>query len=132
MKQILTLLCLLFLLSCASMTKDGTEAITRPFSEVDSERKIVLSVGRTFEIVLPSNPTTGYSWTLLSDQPNVVENQSHQYVADASGRVGVGGRTTWTLKARSHGEAILTFTYQRPWEENVPPTKTVTFTISVR
>lgn len=114
------------------MTKDGTEAITRPFSEVDSERKIVLSVGRTFEIVLPSNPTTGYTWTLVSDNPNVVAEQSNKYVSDVSGRVGVGGNTTWSLKARSHGEAVLVFTYQRPWEENVAPTKTVTFTVSVR
>ncbi|MBT4524234.1 MAG: protease inhibitor I42 family protein [Phycisphaerae bacterium] len=131
MKLLFSILCLFVLTSCSTFSKDGTEVITRPFSDVDSERKIVLSVGRTFEIVLPSNPTTGYSWTLLIENPKIISNESHAYTPDAGGRVGVGGNTIWNLKARKEGETSLTFSYQRPWEENTQPTKVVSFTVSV-
>lgn len=114
------------------MSKDDGSVITRPFSAVDSSREIVLAPNHTFEIVLPSNPTTGYDWTLEVDHPEVVRNISHQFVADSSGRVGVGGNTTWTLHTRNSGRAILTFSYNRPWEEGTPPTRVVTFTMRVR
>ncbi|MGY8753317.1 MAG: protease inhibitor I42 family protein [Phycisphaerales bacterium] len=132
MKLFIPLLLLILLSSCASSTKDGTEAINRPFSSVDSERDIVISSGRTFEIVLPSNPTTGYTWELEIQNPTIIKDVSSNFVADASGRIGVGGATTWKLRADGQGETALTFSYHRPWEEKVSPTKVVTFTISVR
>mgnify|MGYP006419442063 CR=1 FL=1 len=131
MKQFIALLIIFTTVSCTSVPKDEAEIITRPFSAVDSDRQIVLSLGRIFEIMLPSNPTTGYGWNLSVENPSIVLNRSHKYLADSKGRVGVGGKTNWTLKAVARGDTTLTFSYQRPWEEKTEPTKVVTFSISV-
>ncbi|MAI66766.1 MAG: hypothetical protein CMJ26_02675 [Phycisphaerae bacterium] len=131
MKLLIPFLLLMLLSSCTAATKDGTVVINRPFSAVDSDRNIVLSLGRTFEIVLPSNPTTGYSWSLDVHDSSVIKNVANTFISDVSGRVGVGGSTTWTLRAIGKGETVLMFSYQRPWEEKAPPTKVVSFTISV-
>ena len=114
------------------MSKDDGSVITRPFSAVDSTREIVLAPNHTFEIVLPSNPTTGYDWTLEVDHPEVVKKISQQFVADSSGRVGVGGNTTWALRTMNSGNAILKFSYNKSWEKDTPPTRVVIFTMSVR
>ena len=127
------LVCCLFLApSCASLSQDEGSVITRPFSSVDASQEIVLAPNHTFEIVLPSNPTTGYDWSLHINHPEVVKNLSHTYVADSSGRIGVGGNTTWSLRTGAIGSTTLKFSYNRSWEEDTPPTRVVTFTMHVR
>jgi inhibitor of cysteine peptidase len=111
---------------------NSREAITKPLTAVDSDREVVLSQNHLFRIVLPSNPTTGYSWNVSIDDSKIVAIESSNYVADNSGRVGVGGETTWVLMTHNKGNARLTFSYQRPWEEKVAPTRVVTFSINVR
>jgi len=129
----ISLLCLVLVgSSCASLSIEDSNVISRPFSSVDSSSDIVLATNQTFEIVLPSNPTTGYSWSLHIDQPLVVRTISDQYVADSSGRVGVGGNTTWLLDTGNSGTAALTFSYNRSWEKEIPPSRVVVFTIDVR
>ncbi len=113
-------------------SKDDGTVIKRPFSSVDASREIVLAPNRTFEIVLPSNPTTGYDWVVHVDHPEVIKNVSHKFAADSSGRVGVGGNTTWSLRTKKTGSAKLVFSYMRPWEEGVEPTRVVAFLIVVR
>ena len=97
----------------------------------DTDREIVFAQNHLFGIVLPSNPTTGYSWNVDINNPSIVSIQSQKYKSDSGGRVGVGGITTWTLLTHKKGDAKITFSYQRPWEENTPPTRVVTFSISV-
>ena len=129
----ISLLCIVLLgSSCASLSIEERRIISRPFSPVDANSEIVLATNHTFEIVLPSNPTTGYSWSLHIDQPSVVRTISDQYIADSSGRVGVGGNTTWTLSTGDSRTAILTFSYNRSWEKDIPPSRVVVFTINVR
>ncbi len=113
-------------------SKDDGTVIRRPFSSVDANRDIVLAPNRTFEIVLPSNPTTGYDWMVHVDHPEVVRNVSHKFTADSSGRVGLGGNTKWSLRTKKSGKTKLVFSYMRPWEEGVEPTRVVTFSIAVR
>jgi predicted secreted protein len=111
---------------------DNGEIISRPFTAVDADREIVLSTNRSFEIVLPSNPTSGYHWNLEIDHPQVVLNSHHRFEPDRSGRIGVGGETTWFLRTRSDGIATLTYSYQLSSEVERHPTRVVTFRIVVR
>jgi inhibitor of cysteine peptidase len=106
--------------------------ITRPFLPVDTDRTIVLAQNRTFEIVLPSNPSTGYDWELQIENPKAVENKSHTFTAHPSGRIGAPGTTTWKLRTGSKGETKLHFSYRIAWDKSKPPTREETFTISVR
>jgi predicted secreted protein len=113
-------------------SKDDGSVRKRLFSSVDASREIVLAPNRTFEIVLPSNPSTGYDWVLSINHPEVVQNVSHSFTPDSSGRVGVSGETTWSLRTSKTGETKLTFSYKRQWETDTKPTRMVTFSINVR
>ncbi len=106
--------------------------ISRAFTSVDADQKIILSRNRSFEITLPSNPDTGYDWVLDIDNPDVVSSGSHRFTPDRSERQGLGGETQWSLRTRQPGDAVLTYTYQSAASTRLPASQTVTFMIGVR
>lgn len=120
------------LVGCSNLSKSDDETISRSLTAADAERSITVAPTGSFDIELQSNPTTGYEWSLSVEPPEIVATISKQYTADASGRVGVGGVTRWSLSARMVGSATLIFMYSRPWEKGVSPTRIVTFQIDVR
>ena len=85
----------------------------------DSGTAITLGTGETFEIVLSSNPTTGYSWS-AADVPACLEQEGEsEYTSDApAGMMGAGGAETWRFTAVEPGEGTLVLQYTRPWESD--------------
>ena len=89
-------------------------------------------------LVLPSNPTTGYSWTVTSlPDPGHVSLDSPiegVYVATpvASGVVGSGGTQSWDLHATKAGTTSIALAYVRPWESGVPPVEAFAVTFAVQ
>ena len=132
MNRVLSFIALVILFSCSTTPKDEITVISRAFTSVDADRKIMLSKDRSFEIKLPSNPKSGYDWVLSIDNPDVVSSGSYRYTADRSGRTGLGGETMWTLRTRAMGNAVLTYSYQNPSNTRLPASRTVTFMIGVR
>ena len=132
MNRVLSILALVMLLSCATNSKEEIAVISRPFTPVDADQKIILSNNRSFEIKLPSNPDSGYDWVLQIDNPDVISSGSYRYSPDRSGRKGLGGETMWSLRTRSPGDAVLTYTYQNATNTRLPSSRTVTFMIGVR
>jgi inhibitor of cysteine peptidase len=105
---IIFILSLAFGISCAN--DNGTKSLS-------------VKRGAVFTITLRSNPTTGYSWKIskISD-PLVIKSISSKYIPDKTdhGICGSGGREIWKFKANKCGKAFIEFSYQRPWEKNVP------------
>lgn len=104
-------------------------------SEADSGSRIVLRSGQTLEVVLASNPTTGYRWQLsLADDAPLQSQGPARYEQSPSpaGMVGVGGTETWTLRGVRAGSADLRFEYRRPFEPDLPAGQTAEFAVSVR
>lgn len=132
MNRFLLFISLVIFVSCTTVPKDEITVISRAFTSVDADRKIILSKGRSFEIKLPSNPETGYDWVLSIDNPDVVSSGSSRYRSDVSGRTGLGGETMWSLRTRATGDAVLTYSYQNPSNTRLPASRTVTFMIGVR
>lgn len=132
--MIRSLLTIAFLLlaSCAISPQEEILVISRAFTAVDAEQKIILSKNRSFEIKLPSNPDTGYDWVLKIDNPDVVFNESRRYRRDHSGRKGLGGETTWSLRTGMTGDAVLTYSYQNEINERLLTSQTMVFIIGVR
>jgi formylglycine-generating enzyme required for sulfatase activity len=83
----------------------------------DSFEEVTTAVGEEFEINLESNPTTGYSWSLVEHLPDWLELVGMTYVATDPGMVGGGGTEIWTFRATGAGSTTLTFEYERPWED---------------
>ncbi len=91
----------------------------------DNGGSVTLAAGETLELVLESNPTTGYSWRVL-DVPVCLEQQGDaEYDSDAPpGMMGAGGEETWLFTVVEPGEGTLALEYIRPWEEESEPAGT--------
>ena len=85
----------------------------------------VLRPGQSLSIALPSNSSTGYSWSLGAYDETVL--RPAQPFGEArtdphpAGMVGVSGQTHWTFTAAAQGRTLLTYSYGRSWERGTPP-----------
>lgn len=83
--------------------------------------------GQTFNISLPSNPSTGFHWEPIYNTTYLeLVNQSFQ--SDNPGAPGAGGNETFTFKAIKPGETNITFNYQRG---NTTPVNTTTYEVKI-
>jgi inhibitor of cysteine peptidase len=85
---------------------------------------------KTVKIKLEGNPTTGYTWEYEMSPDGIVREVSNDYASDSSA-VGSGGTFTFVFEGVAPGEAVLTFSYLRPWEEDEPPLETAVYKITV-
>ena len=75
-----------------------------------------VSAGAGVRLLLPENPTTGYTWNLSVSPGLSVLNDSY-VPSDTTGKlVGSGGTHVWFLKADQAGEQVVSGLYRRPWE----------------
>ena len=81
------------------------------------EDRVKLAVGETKEIILDSNPTTGYSWSIIrSDGLEVVKEF---ILDDTNGTVcGAGGKQHYRLSAKCPGGYEFMATYHKSWEND--------------
>ena len=75
-----------------------------------------MKVGQSRLLALQSNPSTGYGWTLISRQSDLLKVGDLGYRPNKPVMPGSPGRHLWSLKARRPGEGRVTFRYARPWE----------------
>jgi len=99
----------------------------------DVGEDINISVGQEFIIALGSNPTTGYSWQASYDESmlELVGGEPTYDAADPAAEIGgAGGTEFFPILPPAAGEAEITLTYARPWEDgDVGETKVFTVNI---
>ena len=127
----------LIIVACSIITGTTpvpTQSSLTEISEItDPDEPIEVSAGEEFEIVIDSNPTTGYHWELVGElDANVVEFVSKDYQADQPVLIGSGGVDIWVFKAVGPGETIITLGYYPPSNDTAEPERMETFTISVQ
>lgn len=94
---------------------------------------ITVETGREFSLVLASNPTTGYGWSLaVEPDAGVVKLATTRYRPAAPGLAGSGGTDSWTFTAVGTGTAVLVFSYARPWEKGTEPVRQAVFVVTVK
>ena len=101
----------------------------------DDGKTFTVNVGDTIQVVIPGNPTTGYTWTAALDSKDAALIQQvgePQYEPDATGSnlVGSGGTFTVTFEAVAKGQALLKLVYSRSWE-SVEPAQIYTATLAI-
>lgn len=104
------------------------------FPVADDGQFHAFDVGQQFALVLKSNRTTGYEWSLSEDffNQDVVELVGHQYISQPTGLLGSGGVECWIFEAQSAGGTEVQLAYRRPWESlGIPPAQTATYYVSV-
>jgi inhibitor of cysteine peptidase len=93
---------------------------------------IVTRVGQTFEIRVPSNPTTGYRWIIApAVDEKIVHLVNQQYIRGGADMPGAGGEEVWTFKAVGAGRTEISMGYLRPWEMNTPVAKSRRYRVRV-
>lgn len=105
----------------------------------DPSSPIAVQVGSTFTLLLESNASTGYSWTLADSlAPGLLRQAGHVYEQPESGTtseppvVGAPGHERWTFQALGAGTTTIRLAYARPWERDAPPADTARFTVTIR
>lgn len=80
--------------------------------------------GHVFEIVMETNPSTGYAWQLVSiSNEACVERLGHDFRPHQPTLIGSAGAEVWRFKGRREGSTRLVFQYARPWEKRTPPAR---------
>lgn len=97
------------------------------------EEALSLNRGQTITVSLPSNPTTGYSWSLCSKNTRntIVGIQKLPYEAEKMGRIGSGGNQSWHITGKKRGLAHIKFEYRRSWEKGVAPAQIKRYVFTV-
>lgn len=101
----------------------------------DDGKTFTVDVGDRIQVVIPGNPTTGYTWTAALDAGSAALIQQvgePLYTPDAaaSNLVGSGGEFTFTFKAVAKGQALIKLDYSRPWE-STEPAQTYTASLTI-
>ncbi|MFD1259345.1 protease inhibitor I42 family protein [Entomomonas asaccharolytica] len=119
----------ILLVSCASKT-------IAPLVVMDQFacQTIKLAVNQELVVNLPSNPSTGYRWSMVKhpDFLRVVEADNYQQdKMNGEPRVGMDGQSLWIFRAEATGSDQLDLIYHRPWEKEQAPAKQLSCKITV-
>lgn len=78
--------------------------------------------GLEMNFVIEGNPTTGFQWTLLTNDDSF-ETVSSDYLPNSNPEmmVGVGGHYKFVIDFKTAGEHQLDFAYMRPWDPKDSP-----------
>lgn len=98
--------------------------------EPESGTDITLRPTGKVTIEITSNPTTGYYWTVLDGDPEIVKFVSETYIADPApeGLTGSGGHQAIVFEGIAPGQTNVKLSYQRS-EMDVFETRTMKFKV---
>ncbi len=118
--------------AASSGTPEKSAASSVTVSDQDNGKDIDLASNQTLVVKLPSNPSTGYKWTVEGD-PTPLKLQKDSYRRNTkSSAMGAPGVQVFQFSAGSSGMANLKLNYHRSFEYNQPPAKTFTLRVNVR
>jgi inhibitor of cysteine peptidase len=94
-------------------------------TRADADKSVAVAPGQTLEVVLDSNPSTGYTWTIAAAPEFLKSEGEPTFASEAeSGVVGAGGKQTLKFSVTAVGTGELSLSYVRPWESGTAPAET--------
>ncbi|MEE2906434.1 MAG: protease inhibitor I42 family protein [Planctomycetota bacterium] len=114
----------------------ATTTSTSPDGTVLEKQHRTLTIGQSSRVVLVSNRTTGFEWTINRSASTgmdliTIKDSGYTSTDSADGVVGAPGRQWWLIQGNKPGTAIIHLVYHRPWEKDTPPARQAVFTIDV-
>lgn len=98
----------------------------------DPSQPIEAAAGGQFQIVIESNPTTGYHWEIIGELPPGLELLAKEYAPQGPMTVGSGGVDIFTFRAVKAGEVRVPLGYYPPSNDPVDPQQTAEFTVTIK
>jgi inhibitor of cysteine peptidase len=114
-----------------AVTAQTASPATVELGELGQSAGVQLRAGDTLRVVVPANPSTGYSWQVAGNDAGILQATSSQNQPGAQQRVGAPGLQTLIFNAKTPGQAHLTLNYARPWEKNAKPARTYAVSVTV-
>lgn len=113
-------------------TLPPTAETPNPLPEpTDPTQLLTVAPAETFDIVVPSNPSTGYRWNIIPElDENIVQFVGQTYIAEQPTAIGSGGVDVLTFRAVNAGDTTIVLGYYPP-SNDTDPEETVTFSIHV-
>jgi inhibitor of cysteine peptidase len=141
MKSISFLLLALVLLAGCTQASATTTPTLAPISTAETPNSlpeptdptelITVKAGETFDLVLPSNSSTGYRWKVVDPlAEGVVQFVAQDYIPERPILAGSGGVDVWTFRGAGADETTITLGYYPPGNEDEPE-ETVVFSVTV-
>ncbi len=93
---------------------------------------VTLSPGDTLAITLGSNATTGFEWTVLTINTDLVRYDGKAYTGSLIPAVGSGGAESLCFTALAPGTSRLAVIYHRPFETGIAPIETFPLTLEIK
>ena len=123
-------------LSCFFVSTLADSHTQPPLPVISNPAKSIMVArhNRQFNIVLKSNPSTGYTWVLNANyNTKLIQPVSHQFYPPATSKVGAGGVEVFRFKVATSAFRVphllhIQLDYRRPWaaSENA---QTMKFTV---
>jgi inhibitor of cysteine peptidase len=125
--RLIPLLALSLLTACAQQPAHNVTL------EDQSDCPQQLHVGQQLIVSLPSNPTTGYRWSIQDSAGGVLRSLGPEvYTSSDNGQLlGSGGQSTWRFQVFAPGSGRLRLTSQQPWEPEAEPAQVFDCSITV-
>jgi len=125
------MVCAVLALVALVVAGSGCDSAVR-LKDDDNGTSVTLASGEALELVLTSNPTTGYSWSATEIPACLEQDGDPEYDSDAPpGMMGAGGEDTWRFTAVEPGEGTLRLEYSQPWEQDVAPVEIYEIDVTV-
>ena len=95
-----------------------------------------VKVGEAFTVTLESNPTTGFTWSLVGALPYWLEETNYEFkpLPAPPGTTGTGGFEEWTYLPKAAGSTMLLYEYRQGWvgDDGPPPARTHSVLVMVQ
>lgn len=100
-------------------------------TQLDDGRQIRLTSGQMLRISLPAQPSTGYSWYIVEQNPSQLQQVGPIQFLPSHSAVGSRGTQVLTFRAMSGGSSKLRLAYGRQWETSTGPIDRFMLLVSV-
>ena len=98
---------------------------TLTLGEPDNGSTIFLTQGERIVVRLPSNPTTGYVWSVARNAAAVVQPAGDpRFEPSGNAKPGSAGYQIFEFRIAAAGASSLALVYRRPFEKDQPPART--------
>jgi inhibitor of cysteine peptidase len=94
------------------------EALPGPAQpEPENQTTQTVTLLKEFSAALPSNPSTGFGWRVVSYDREFLQLLRHRYLKAEQPRPGAGGQELFDFLPLKTGTTTIVFHYQRPFEK---------------
>ena len=129
----LVLLVALFSLAAAACGGGGSEGPENVYiaDEADNGQSVTMEVGDMLQIMLDENQTTGYLWSIVTNDEGVLALSGEPAYEVESDAIGAGGTKTFLFEAVGPGTSVLRMVNALEQETAVEPVETFELTVQI-